>query len=138
MSKQKKGNRLMDIIYYVAMILLLLWFAYSKGWIFTNFDSIKPKDAIMLMKTDDNITLLDVRTIKEYKQAHLPNATLIPLDKLKNNLNKLPKNKKILVYCRSGNRSISASRILKNSGRTPVNIEQGIVGLIKEGAEIIK
>ena len=138
MATTEKRNRWIDLLYYIAMAGLLLWYAYSKGWILADFESVEPKQAITMLQNDDNVTLLDVRTIPEYKEGHLRDATLIPLDKLEENLAKLPKEKKILVYCRSGNRSIGASRILKRHGYTPVNIKGGIIGLAKVGAEIVK
>ena len=138
MATTEKKNRWINLLYYIAMAGLLLWYSYSKGWIFTNFESIDPKQAIIMLQNDDNVTLLDVRTIPEYKEGHLRDATLIPLDKLEENLAKLPKEKKILVYCRSGSRSIGASRILKRHGYTPVNIKGGIIGLSKTGVDIVK
>jgi rhodanese-related sulfurtransferase len=138
MSKIEKRNKWIDLLYYIAMAGLVLWYAYTKGWIFADFTSVTPRQAIEMVAHDDNITLLDVRTIPEYKAGHLRDATLIPLDKLTENLNKLPQNKKILVYCRSGSRSISASRILKSHGYTPVNIKEGIMGLSREHADIVK
>ncbi|HIP28116.1 MAG TPA: rhodanese-like domain-containing protein [Sulfurovum sp.] len=133
-------KKITNMLYWPAMIALLLWFAYSKGWILTNFESIDAKQAIRLIDTDDNITLLDVRTIAEYKQGHLRDATLIPVQALAQNLGMLKqdKNKKILVYCATGNRSISASRILEKNGFTPINIQGGIMGLAREKVEIVK
>lgn len=133
-------KKITNMLYWPAMIALVLWFAYSKGWILTNFESIDAKQAIHLIDTDDNITLLDVRTIQEYKQGHLRDATLIPVQALEKNLGMLKqdKNKKILVYCATGNRSISASRVLKKNGFTPINIQGGIMGLAREKVEIVK
>ena len=133
-------KKITNYLYYIGMAGLLIWFAYSKGWIFADFESVTPKQAIVLLKHDDNITLLDVRTPKEFKSGHLRDAILIPLGRLKTNLNKLApyKNKKILVYCRSGSRSVAASRILEKHGFTPLNIKEGIIGLIGAKAEIVK
>ena len=138
MAKREKKNRWIDLLYYIAMAGLLLWFAYSKGWILTNFASVTPKEAISLIQNDENITLLDVRTVEEFKAGHLRGATLLPLDQLEKNLDKLSREKKVLVYCQSGNRSVCASRILEKHGYTPVNIKSGIAGLAKEKAEIVK
>ena len=139
-SKENKMKKTTNYLYYIAMIGLLFWFSYTKGWILANFESITPKQAISLLETDDNVTLLDVRTHQEFKSGHLRDATLIPLGKLKENLNKLApyKNKKIIVYCRSGNRSVAASRILEEHGFTPLNVKEGIVGLMGAKAEIVK
>ncbi len=122
------------------MLCLLLWFSYKKGWILANFKSIDAKTAITLLKNDTNVSLLDVRTIQEYKEGHLRDARLIPIQTLSEKLTmlKADKNKQILVYCRTGNRSLAASRILKEHGFTPLNIKGGIIQLKAAGAEIIK
>jgi rhodanese-related sulfurtransferase len=129
-----------NYLYYIVMIGLIIWFAYTKGWILANFESVTPAQAITLLEHDDNVTLLDVRTPQEFKSGHLEGATLIPLSELKENLNKLKpyKEKRIIIYCRSGNRSVAASRILEKHGFTPLNVKQGIVGLIETGVKIVK
>ncbi len=129
-----------NILYWVAMVVLVIWFAYSKGWILANFESVSAKQAYSLMENDDNVTLLDVRTIEEFKSHHVRDAQLIPLGELENNLGKLKdhKNKKILVYCQTGRRSVSASRILENNGFTPLNIEGGIIAMKHVGFEMVK
>jgi len=133
-------KKIINILYWVAMAGLVFWYAYSKGWILTNFQSIDAKQALHLLDNDDNVSLLDVRTIAEYKEGHLRGATLIPVQTLSKNLGmlKTKKNKKILVYCRTGSRSIAASRILEEYGFTPVNIKGGIMQLLKAGATLVK
>ena len=127
-----------NILYWVAMAGIIFWLAYSKGWIMANFEFITPKQAQTLLENDQNVTLLDVRTIKEFKTGHLRDAQLIPLSVLEKNLNKVNKNKKVIVYCRSGNRSVAASRILEKNGFVPLNVKHGIVGLMGVKMEIVK
>ncbi len=129
-----------NILYWIAMMGLVLYFAYSKGWILANFESITPQQAQSLLQNDNNVTLLDVRTIEEFKQGHLRGAKLIPLSVLEKNLDKLraDQNKKIIVYCRSGNRSVSASRILNKHGFVPLNVKGGIIGFMGVKMEIVK
>ena len=129
-----------NILYWVAMIAIVFWFAYTKGWILAHFESIDAKTAITLLKNNDNVSLLDVRTIEEYKEGHLKDARLIPLQTLSDNLHmlKADKKKKIIVYCRSGIRSVSASRILESHGFSPLNVKGGIIQLIGAKAEIVK
>ena len=129
-----------NVLYWIAMAGLVFWFAYSKGWIFANFESIDAKRAIYLLENDNNVTLLDVRTIEEFKSGHLRDATLIPLQSLSTNLSMLKdaKDKKIIVYCRTGSRSVSASRILEENGFTPLNVKGGIIELIGAKAELVK
>lgn len=129
-----------NVLYWIAMVGLVFWFAYSKGWIYANFESIDAKKALYLLENDDNVTLLDVRTIEEYKSGHLPDATLIPVQSLSDNLGMLKqdKNKKIIVYCRTGSRSVSASRILEENGFTPLNVKGGIIQLIGAKADLVQ
>ncbi len=129
-----------NILYWLAMLAMLFWFAYSKGWILANFQSVDASEAIALIENDNNITVLDVRTIPEYKEGHLQDATLIPLQALAQNLGMLKhdKHKKILVYCATGNRSVAASRILEENGFTPVNVKGGIISLQGFGVEVVK
>ncbi len=128
------------ILYWIAMAGLFVSFAYSKGWILADFEFINAKQAIVLLSDDNNVTLLDVRTIREYEEKHLKNAINIPVQTLSSSLNSLQevKNKRIVVYCRSGSRSIKASRILEKNGFTPLNVEGGIIDLIRNDAEIVR
>lgn len=69
----------------------------------------------------NEVIILDVRSEEEYNSGHIENSILIPIDKLEEAENILnDKNKKILVYCRSGNRSKKASNILLEKGYTNV------------------
>ena len=133
-------KKYINVLYWIAMAGLLFWFAYSKGWILANFESIDAKQAIHLLENDDNVTLLDVRTIQEYKSGHLRDATLIPVQVLSQNLGMLKqdKNKRIIVYCRTGSRSVSASRILEKNGFTPLNVKGGIIQLMGAGVVLVQ
>jgi rhodanese-related sulfurtransferase len=60
--------------------------------------------------------LLDVRNQEEYDAGHIEGATLIPLPVLPTRLAEVPKDKKIVVYCRSGRRSGQAAELLQAQG----------------------
>lgn len=60
--------------------------------------------------------VLDVRTVEEWNEFHAPNSTLIPLDQLASRLNEVPRDRQIVVVCRSGNRSQQGRDILRNAG----------------------
>ncbi len=128
----------------IILILLLgagfLYYLYIKGLIFANFDNLDPKDAYtLLQKEKDRIVLLDVRTSEEVKtDGKIPGSVLVPLDQLPNKIDKLDKNKKILVYCRSGTRSVSASRLLSSLGFKVYNIKGGINGWKSENLPVEK
>ncbi len=59
---------------------------------------------------------LDVREPSEWEEAHIPYATLIPLGELTARLSEIPKEKNIIVVCRSGNRSAVGRDLLLKSG----------------------
>ncbi len=121
-------KRVTDKLFWIVLVLLGVYVLYSKGYIMANFESIDSKVAYEMIENDDNLTLLDVRTPDEFKHdGHIAEAKLIPLGELAKNLNMLDKSKKVLVYCRSGSRSVSASRILGNHGFTVVNMSGGIM-----------
>lgn len=60
--------------------------------------------------------VLDVRTPEEWTEFHAPNTTLIPLDELESRLDELPRDREIVVVCRSGNRSQQGRDILLGAG----------------------
>lgn len=66
----------------------------------------------------DEVTLLDVRTVKEYGKSHIPHFINIPLDSLRDNLDKLDKSKPVYVTCLAGLRSYIGCRILMQNGFT--------------------
>ncbi len=118
-----------DILYWLFLISILIFFLYKKGYIFANFEHINPKEAFQQLQVDRNITLVDVRTKEEIREeGKIPGSILIPLSTIEENLNKLEKYKKnkLFIYCRTGNRSVSASRILSNHGFKTYNMKGGI------------
>ena len=68
---------------------------------------------------------LDVREPSEWEEVHIPYATLIPLGELNSRLSEIPKDKNIVVVCRSGNRSAVGRDLLINSGFTNVTSMAG-------------
>jgi len=66
--------------------------------------------------------ILDVRSKGEFESGHIKGSVNIPVDQLRNNLNKLKdKNKAIITCCASGMRSASAKGILKSEGYLEVH-----------------
>lgn len=71
-----------------------------------------------LMQGDNKIVLLDVRTVEEFTEAHIPDALNIPHKELEARLAELSgaKNTQIVIYCRSGRRAEVARELLAKSG----------------------
>lgn len=71
--------------------------------------------------------LLDVRTLDEFRLGTIEKAVHIPLDELREHLDKIPRDKKIIVFCGVGLRAHVACRILMQSGFTEVyNLSGGL------------
>lgn len=90
------------------------------------------------------VFILDVRAPDEYASGHIKNSTLlavqdIPATELEIKLKELPKDRSILVYCRSGRRSVAASTILVDNGFAQVyNMQGGITEWMNAGYETVK
>ena len=80
--------------------------------------------------------VLDVRTQEEWDEYHVPNTTLIPLDQLPNRLSEVPKDKEIVVICRSGNRSQQGRDILLQAGYNATSVTGGIKDWYAKGYDI--
>jgi rhodanese-related sulfurtransferase len=76
-------------------------------------------------KVQQGAFLLDVRTTEEWNDFHAVGATLIPLDELPNRLSEVPRDRIIVVVCRSGNRSQQGRDILLNAGYKQVTSMTG-------------
>lgn len=74
---------------------------------------------------DGSVTLLDARTEGEFSRGHVTDFINIPVDQLRENLNKLPKDKPVYVMCQSGLRSYIACCILKGEGYDAYNFSGG-------------
>ncbi|MFZ0322940.1 MAG: rhodanese-like domain-containing protein [Actinomycetes bacterium] len=75
---------------------------------------------------DDGAVMIDVRTTAEWNAGHAPMAQHVPLSDLSRRIARLPKNKTVVVVCRSGSRSRSAGRQLAAAGVEVVNLKRGM------------
>lgn len=94
-----------------------------------SFTRISQEEAEEMMEQDDGHVILDVRTKEEYASGHIPGAICIPNETIyKERPEQLPDlDQIILVYCRSGNRSKRAARMLYEMGYTNVYEFGGII-----------
>ncbi|MBQ4093058.1 MAG: CoA-disulfide reductase, partial [Firmicutes bacterium] len=74
---------------------------------------------------DGSVTLLDTRTPMEVSRGKIDGFFNIPLDSLRENLDKIPKGKPVYVHCHSGLRSYIACRILSGNGYDCYNLAGG-------------
>lgn len=70
--------------------------------------------------------LIDVRTENEYKKGHIPGAVHVPLADIGDRVKKVKKDKELVLYCQTGNRSIWAIKRLMGMGyKNLVNLKGG-------------
>ena len=104
-----------------------------------NFKSINEKEFAEYIKNTDAI-LLDVRLPQEYAEGHIPgtdfNIDVLEDDFTKVALQTLPKDKPVALYCRSGNRSKTAARILAENGYEVIELGTGFRAWESAGYEI--
>ena len=125
-------------------IILTLVMCFSFSWLFgqtNNFRTVSA-DEFEEFITDTNVVVLDVRTEAEHAEGFIP-GTHYNIDVLEETFTKvatetLPKDKPIALYCRSGNRSKSAARILAENGYQVVELGTGFRGWQSAGKEVAK
>ncbi len=132
-------------------IFMLLGFSFSINWeeakgyekFFSNFTQqnlakapcrVTPKKILEWIKKGEEVILLDIRTPAEASIVGLTykNSMHIPMSELfkKENLERIPKDKKVVVVCHSGTRAVIATAFLRKLGFNNVYaLKGGITGL---------
>ncbi len=104
------------------------------------YKEVSAKEAVELIG-NINPLILDVRTDREFNDGHIENSILIPVQVLQMRLSELEeyKDRPIFIYCRSGNRSTVASRMLIDKGFTQVtNLRHGVNDWNRSGFKLVK
>jgi rhodanese-related sulfurtransferase len=126
MSTNINGRRLVYLL--VAVLVVAgVWYLYPKDSDET-YGDITAQEAKELIDKKPDLVILDVRTVGEYTEEHIEGAINIPVGELEDRLEELDKTWELLVYCRTGNRSSSAVKILEDNGYTKIfHMTGGIV-----------
>ena len=85
--------------------------------------------------------ILDVRTPREFAGGRIEGATLVPVQVLARRIDEIPgsRDRPVLVYCRTGNRSTVAAKMLNDAGFTRVvNLRHGIVEWRRAGLPVVR
>lgn len=98
-----------------------------------SYTNIDKKELNKLLKSEEDFLLLDVRTKEEFLENNIDGSVNVPLSDLLFNMDEIEdyKDKKIVVYCRSGHRSITACNLLAMEGFNDLyNLEKGIIDYV--------
>jgi rhodanese-related sulfurtransferase len=116
---------------------MLIWPVARRGG---GGPSVNTMEATQLINRQDAL-LLDVREQAEYAQAHILNARGLPLSQIEARIGDFGKykNKPVIVYCASGNRSNAAAAALRKGGFTQVvNLRGGFAAWQQAGLPVQK
>jgi sulfur-carrier protein adenylyltransferase/sulfurtransferase len=97
--------------------------------------TIVPRELKDWIDRGENIFLVDVREPAEFEIVSIPGATLIPKGEFLNGsaLERMPQDKRIVLYCKSGMRSAEALAIVKGAGfADAVHVGSGVVGWVNQ------
>lgn len=120
-------NHWMLVLAFVGILALLLGTEVLR--LLRNIKDVGPMEAIRLLN-QQNALFIDTRSLKEYQDGHVLDALHIPVQDLSGRIGELEKhkNRPIIAYCHSGQRSASAGGVLKKHGFENVyNLGGGMV-----------
>ncbi|MBQ4615644.1 MAG: rhodanese-like domain-containing protein [Mailhella sp.] len=102
----------------LSFLLLLCFLSPCSADPLPDRGSLTPEQGMELLAeyAEGGLTILDVRTLGEFRGGHAPNALHIPLSELEDRLSEIPEGP-VLIVCRSGRRARLASDILIENGR---------------------
>ena len=125
-------------------ILITIAMSFSFFGIFGQNNKFKTVDVTEFAKAvaDTSYVVLDVRTSAEHAEGYIP-GTHFNIDVLEDSytdiaLKTLPKDKPVALYCRSGNRSKNAARILAEKGYQVLELGTGFRGWVAAGKDTTK
>ena len=95
---------------------------------------ITPRDLAERLRRGDDMELIDVREQWEWQIAKIPGARLIPLGELGEHLKTLDHDREIVLYCKSGVRSLRAAEELVDAGFRRVSSVSG--GILRWSEEV--
>ena len=98
-----------------------------------------PSYASIVAESTHSAKIYDVRTPQEYAEGHFEGAINWPIESIQaGKYPSVPKDTKIYVYCRSGNRSSESTALLKSAGFTNVIDLGGLASVSAIGGDIVK
>ena len=123
MKKNKKLKMLVMGLLFALSITNLVGCSSNKGndtssKSESSYKNINAKETEDLLASGDDIAVVDVRSKGEYDEGHIDRAQNIDFNDFENNLTILDdyKEKPVLLYCKTGNRSEKAAKILQKHG----------------------
>lgn len=95
-------------------------------------------DRLFARMRDDEVVLIDVRPYDEFEAGHIPGAISLPLEDLSDRISELPRNSKVVAYCRDSYCVLapSAVRAMKRFGLATERLDIGYAEWVAEGRPV--
>lgn len=121
----------MERIAYIFIFVLIIGFVVYKFIPLNGIKEITTTELEQMLqdeKTTNQTLFIDVREPHEYAAGHIEGLPNYPLSSFAETFHELPKDKEIVIICRSGNRSMQAAKILKEHGyQRIINVKGGML-----------
>ncbi|MFN3431641.1 MAG: rhodanese-like domain-containing protein [Candidatus Sericytochromatia bacterium] len=97
------------------------------GNFFKPTPSLSAQDTARRLQEAEPPLVVDVREPGEHADGHIPGCVLMPLGSVTQRLGELPRDREIVVVCRSGARSAMATKAMRDAGLQAHNMEGGML-----------
>ncbi|KHE72051.1 rhodanese-like domain-containing protein [Halobacillus sp. BBL2006] len=101
----------------------------------SQIEEITPQEVERMIEENNKLTIIDVREDEEVAEGMVPTAKHIPLGRIPNEVDHLPKDQQYVMICRSGRRSMNAAEFMKEKGFQDVKNMEG--GMLKWNGELV-
>ncbi|MBF0358805.1 MAG: rhodanese-like domain-containing protein [Magnetococcales bacterium] len=132
-----------DSLQWIVVLLLLGFMLRSHVFArLLGVEKLTVHELVNRLSQKPAVVLIDVRTPKEFEAGHAKEAVLIPLHELKKRIDEVKQlcpDGEVAVVCRSGNRSLTGTVILKRAGFAHVyNVSGGMIQWESQGYPVRK
>jgi rhodanese-related sulfurtransferase len=103
----------------------------------TRIREISPADAIALHTTDPDAVFIDIREPNEWNLGYIPRALHMERGNLESKIEAVPRDRRIVLYCASGNRTALGADTLQQMGYSSVeSLAGGFRGWVEAGGDV--
>lgn len=128
----------LSVLVIVIVVAIVVWYTMShqnNQAATTSHQRLTPQQYQATYATSDHL-LVDVRTPEEFASGHIPGAVNIALQTLPQQMETLPKDRPIVLYCRSGARSSTAAKMLAQRGFDNIHDLGGLIKWRMQGLPV--
>jgi len=133
--------RMISLFLLLTLILACGAQEQSSGSQASAIRNIDSKEALNLIENDRDILIIDVRTPREFNAGHIKGAKNINIadSDFQSQIDELERDSTYLVYCRTGNRSGKAIKLMKQLDfKSIYHLQHGITEWVGEGNPVEK